>query len=161
MKIAILGAGISGLALARFLIEGGLPREHVTLFEGSRAVGGLCASKTVEGFTYDVTGGHILYSKDAPAMAWMKACAGGDGAFVAQERHTKIRFGDRWVHYPFENGLGDLPQSANFDCLKGYIEAWHRRQVDGSRAPEQFGAFIKSEIAKWGRVVKASGATAE
>ncbi len=143
MKIAILGAGISGLALARFLIEGGLPREQVTLFEGSRAVGGLCASKTVEGFTYDVTGGHILYSKDASAMAWMKACAGGDAAFVAQERHTKIRFGDRWVHYPFETGLGDLPQSANFDCLRGYIEAWHRRQVDGSQAPAQFGAWVR------------------
>lgn len=143
MKIAILGAGISGLALARFLIEGGLPRERVTLFEAARSVGGLCASKSVEGFTYDVTGGHILYSKDARAMAWMKECAGGESAFVEQERHTKIRFADRWVHYPFENGLGDLPQQANFDCLKGYIEAWQRRSVDGSRAPAQFGAWVR------------------
>jgi protoporphyrinogen oxidase len=143
VKTAILGAGVSGLALARFLIEAGFPRELISLFEASPRVGGLCASKTVDGFTYDVTGGHILYSKDAPAMQWMKDCAGGDAAFVKRDRHTKIRFEDRWVHYPFENGLGDLPPQANFDCLKGYIEAWHRRQVTGSSAPTRFGDWVR------------------
>ncbi len=129
--------------MARFLLEGGLARKDVTLFEAAPAVGGLCASKTVAGFTYDVTGGHILYSKDAAAMRWMKDAAGGDTAFVAKERRTKIRFGDRWVHYPFENGLSDLPAQANFDCLKGYIEAWHKRQMDGSSAPDAFGAWVR------------------
>ncbi len=143
MKIAILGAGVSGLALGRFLIERGFPREDVHLFEAQRKPGGLCHSKTVDGFTYDVTGGHILFSKDVAAMQWMKDCAGGDQAFLRRNRHTKIRFGDRWVHYPFENGLGDLPADANFDCLKGYIEAWHRRQVDKGAAPNSFGQWVR------------------
>jgi protoporphyrinogen oxidase len=143
MKLAILGAGVSGLSLARFLIEGGFPADDVHLFEAARAVGGLCRSKTVDGFTYDVAGGHILYSKDAAAMAWMKACAGGEQAFVKKDRHTRIRFEDRWVHYPFENGLGDLPPQANFDCLSGYVRAWHRRQVDGSSAPAEFGRWVR------------------
>jgi protoporphyrinogen oxidase len=143
MNIAILGAGVSGLALARFLLEGGHARDGVTVFEAASAVGGLCRSKTVDGFTYDVTGGHILYSKDAAAMRWMKDAAGGDSAFVEQRRETKIRFEDRWVHYPFENGLSDLPPQANFDCLKGYVDAWHRRRTDGSGAPESFGAWVR------------------
>jgi protoporphyrinogen oxidase len=143
VKLAILGAGVSGLALARFLIEGGLPREDVHLFEAARSVGGLCGSKTVDGFTYDVTGGHILYSKDAPAMQWMKDCAGGERAFVRRDRNTKIRFEDRWVHYPFENGLGDLPPQANFDCLKGYVEAWSRRQIERSAAPQSFDQWVR------------------
>jgi protoporphyrinogen oxidase len=143
LKTAILGAGVSGLALARMLVEGGLAQSDVHLFEASDSIGGLCRSKTVEGFTYDVAGGHILYSKDAPTMAWMKACAGGDAAFVRRERHTKIRFADRWVHYPFENGLGDLPAQANFDCLKGYVEAWHARQVNGTAAPSDFKSWIR------------------
>ena len=105
--------------------------------------GGLCHSKTVDGYTYDVTGGHILFSKDAAAMQWMKDKAGGDAAFVKNDRNTKIRFGREWVHYPFENGLGDLPKEANFDCLKGYVEAWHRRQVDGSSAPAEFGKWVR------------------
>jgi len=143
VKIAILGAGVSGLALGRFLLERGFPREDVHLFEAQRTPGGLCHSKTVDGFTYDVTGGHILFSKDVAAMQWMKDCAGGDQAFLRRNRHTKIRFGDRWVHYPFENGLGDLPPDANFDCLKGYIEAWHRRQVDKGAAPNEFGQWVR------------------
>ena len=143
MKIAILGAGISGLSLARFLVEGGLDAADVHLFESAPVVGGLCGSKTVGGFTYDVAGGHILYSKDRPAMDWMKACAGGEGAFEQHDRTTKIRFGNRWVHYPFENGLGDLPSEANFDCLSGYIDAWHRRVTDGSSAPAEFGRWVR------------------
>ena len=143
MKIAILGAGVSGLSLARFLVEGGLDAGSVHVFEAGAEVGGLCRSRTVEGFTYDIAGGHILYSKDAPAMQWMKDCAGGDAAFVQKDRHTRIRFEDRWVNYPFENGLGDLPPQANFECLRGYVAAWHERRVSGSAAPADFGSWIR------------------
>ena len=142
MKTAILGAGVSGLALARRLCEGGLQVSDLHLFEAGPEIGGLCRSKTVDGFTYDVSGGHILFSKDAPTMQWMRDCAGGDDAFVRRDRNTKIRFDDRWVHYPFENGLGDLPDGPKFDCLKGYVEAWHARKVDGSTAPTDFKTWI-------------------
>jgi len=143
VRIAILGAGVSGLALARFLVEGGLAPDAITLFEADSVAGGLCRSKTVDGFTYDVAGGHILFSKDTAAMQWMKDQAGGDEAFVQRDRHTKIRFEDRWVHYPFENGIGDLPQEANYDCLAGYVKAWHERQITGSTAPSEFGKWIQ------------------
>jgi protoporphyrinogen oxidase len=143
VKIAILGAGVSGLALARFLVEGGADASNVHLFEADAVVGGLCRSKTVDGYTYDVAGGHILYSKDAAAMRWMKDCAGGDAAFVRKDRHTRIRYEQRWVNYPFENGLGDLPPQANFECIKGYVEAWHKRQMDRSSAPADFKSWIR------------------
>ncbi len=143
MKLAILGAGISGLTLARTLAEGGFDLEDVTLFESAGSAGGLCASRKVEGFTYDVAGGHILYSRDTELMDWMKAEAGGPEAFSTRSRNTKIRFEDRWVHYPFENGLGDLPAQANYDCLVGYIKAWHARQVSKSQAPADFGTWIQ------------------
>ena len=142
MKIAILGAGVSGLALARTLVERGHPLSSVHLFEAGSVIGGLCRSKTVDGFTYDISGGHILFSKDAEVMQWMKDCAGGDDAFVRRDRNTKIRFEDRWVQYPFENGLGDLPDQAKFDCLKGYVESWHQRKMDGSEAPLDFKSWI-------------------
>ena len=143
MKTAILGAGVSGLALARSMVERGFAASDLHLFEADSKPGGLCHSKTVDGFTYDVTGGHILYSKDADAMQWIKDCSGGDEAYCTRDRHTKIRFEDKWVRYPFENGLGDLPKQANFDCLKGYVEAWHARTTDGSSAPTSFGDWVQ------------------
>jgi len=143
VKIAILGAGVSGLALARFLVEGGVSADSISLFEAGARVGGLCQSKTVEGYTYDVAGGHILYSKDAAVLAWMKQCAGGDAAFVEKQRNTRIRFEHRWVNYPFENGLGDLPPQANFECMRGYVQAWHKREMEKSSAPASFGAWIR------------------
>jgi protoporphyrinogen oxidase len=143
VQIAILGAGVSGLALARFLNEGGVPLDDLTLFEAAGVAGGLCRSKSVDGFTYDRAGGHILFSKDAAAMQWMKDQSGGDDAFVKRERHTRIRFEDRWVQYPFENGLGDLPPEANFECLAGYVHAWHARKASGSEAPADFKRWIR------------------
>ena len=143
VKTAILGAGVSGLALARFLVESGHDAADIVLFEAAAKTGGLCESKTVDGFTYDTSGGHILFSKDAEAMQWMKDAAGGDDVFVTCDRNTKIRFDDRWVHYPFENGLGDLPEQANFDCLKGYVEAWHKRKSGASVAPGDFKSWVQ------------------
>lgn len=143
MKLAILGAGVSGLSLARFLVEGGHPARDITMFEADAVPGGLCRSKTVDGFTYDVSGGHILYSKDKAAMQWMKDMAGGDDAFVEKQRHTRIRYGQRWINYPFENGLGDLPPEANFECLRGYVRAWHERTHSRSSAPDAFGAWVR------------------
>ncbi len=143
MKTAILGAGVSGLSLARFLIEGGVPAEELHLFEASNEVGGLCRSKTVEGFTYDRAGGHILYSKDAEARDWMVGCTGGAEAFVETARQTRIRFGECWVHYPFENGLCDLPPDVNRECIEGYVAAYEARTNSGSSAPEDFDAWVQ------------------
>jgi len=143
LKLAILGAGVSGLALARQLVLRGHSLSDIHLFEAGPVAGGLCRSKTVEGFTYDISGGHILYSKDAEAMEWMKEESGGEDGHVRRDRNTKIRFDDRWVHYPFENGLGDLPDGPKFDCLKGYVEAWHRREMEKTTAPRDFASWVR------------------
>lgn len=143
MKTAILGAGVSGLALARALIEGGLDANDITLFEAAPVAGGLCRSKVIDGFTYDLAGGHILFSKKKEILDWMQTAGGGSEAFEERQRNTAIRFEDRWVRYPFENGIGDLPEQANYECLAGYVHAWHQRKLTGSEAPADFGAWIQ------------------
>jgi protoporphyrinogen oxidase len=143
VKLAILGAGVSGLALARQLMLRGYNLSDLHLFEANSVAGGLCRSKTIDGFTYDISGGHILYSKDSEVMDWMKEEAGGEEAFCKRDRNTKIRFEDRWVQYPFENGLGDLPDGPKFDCLQGYVQAWHLREKEHSEAPADFAAWVR------------------
>jgi protoporphyrinogen oxidase len=136
VRTAILGGGVSGLTLARRLREAGL---ECVVFEAAAKTGGLCASESVDGYTYDVAGGHILYSKDRTVLDWMIAQV--DGGCERRERHTKIYLDGRFVHYPFENGLGDLDKPQTFECLMGYLDAaWKRR--NGARAPKDFRDWI-------------------
>ena len=67
MKIAILGGGISGVALARMLAADG---HRVVVLEKAERPGGLCKSRSASGFTFDEAGGHILFSKDKRVLQW-------------------------------------------------------------------------------------------
>ncbi|HON40057.1 MAG TPA: NAD(P)-binding protein, partial [Methanoculleus sp.] len=61
MKSAILGGGLTGMTLARLLHERG---GRVIVLEGNDKVGGLCRSRTEAGFTFDIGGSHIIFSRD-------------------------------------------------------------------------------------------------
>jgi protoporphyrinogen oxidase len=138
VKIAILGAGISGTALARLLAADG---HRVTVLERSERAGGLCKSRRYGEFTFDEAGGHILFSKDKRVLDWQLARCGGEAGTVRTVRNTKIRWHDRWVPYPFENGVGHLTKDAIVDCLAGYIEAYAGRKA-GTPCPDNFGDWI-------------------
>ena len=138
MKIAILGGGISGVSLARMCAADG---HDVTVLEKSDRAGGLCKSRNVDGFTFDEAGGHILFSKRSDVLDWQIARCGGPDGVVKTERQTRIRWHDRWVPYPFENGVGHLTKEAIIDCLKHYIDAYVERQK-GTPCPENFKDWI-------------------
>jgi protoporphyrinogen oxidase len=138
LRIAILGGGISGTALARLCAT---DDHDVVVLEKTDRAGGLCKSRVVDGFTFDEAGGHIMFSKDRRVLDWMKARVGGEADLVRTERQTKIRWHDRWVSYPFENGVGELTPEANVECMEGYIEAYVQRRL-GTPCPENFGDWI-------------------
>jgi protoporphyrinogen oxidase len=138
LKIAILGAGISGTTLARLLATDG---HQVVVLEKTDRAGGLCKSQNVDGFTFDEAGGHIMFSKDQDVMAWMIEQAGGEDAVHQSNRNTKIRWHDRWVPYPFENGVGHLTKEAIVECMDGYIESYVDRRL-GTACPTNFKDWI-------------------
>jgi len=144
MKIAILGGGISGVALARLLAADG---HRVTVLEKAERGGGLCKSRRYGEFTFDEAGGHILFSKDKDVLAWQLDRCGGEAGTVRTVRNTKIRWHDRWVPYPFENGVGHLTKEAIVDCLAGYIEAFATRRA-GAPCPANFGDWIDWRLGK-------------
>ncbi|MBL8730981.1 MAG: FAD-dependent oxidoreductase [Planctomycetes bacterium] len=142
MKIAVLGGGISGVALARQLAGDG---HRVVVLERAERPGGLCKSRRYGEFTFDEAGGHILFSKDKRVLDWQLARCGGDAGTVRTERNTKIRWHDRWVPYPFENGVGHLTKEAIVDCIKGYVEAHVARRL-GAPCPANFGDWIQWQM---------------
>jgi protoporphyrinogen oxidase len=139
VKIAILGGGISGAALARMLAADG---HRVVVLEKAERAGGLCKSRRYGEFTFDEAGGHIVFSKDKKVLDWQIDRCGGEDGVVKTVRNTKIRWHDRWVPYPFENGVGHLTKEAIVDCLAGYIEAFAQRRA-GAPCPPNFGDWIQ------------------
>jgi protoporphyrinogen oxidase len=112
MRVGILGGGITGVAIQRFL-----DHDSVVL-EADDQPGGLCRTFFKEGFGYDL-GGHILFSKNKRVNELVDQLLGEN---INQcRRSNKILYGDRYVKYPFENDLGSLAPEDAYDCLIGYL----------------------------------------
>jgi protoporphyrinogen oxidase len=113
MKIGILGGGISGLTLQRFL-------EHPSeVLEKAPVVGGLCRTFWKDGFGFDI-GGHILFSKHPHVNELVNRLLGDNINHC--KRANKILFKGRYVKYPFENDLGSLDKQDAYECLIGYLK---------------------------------------
>ena len=137
MKTAILGGGLSGLTLARFLQEQG---EEVVVLEAEPEYGGLCQSKTDQGFTFDTGGSHIIFSHDGEVLAFMRRMIAGNEQ--RNNRTTKIFYKQRFVKYPFENGLSDLPREDRFFCINGFIKTLIAVEKGEIPAPVNFREWI-------------------
>ncbi len=117
MKTVILGGGLTGVTLLRLLKEQG---EDVLVLEQSSRPGGLCRSISANGFTFDMGGSHIIFSRDTEVLSFMHKVLGNNRG--ERDRDTKVRFKDRYVRYPFENGLSDLSKEDCFTCLNEFIK---------------------------------------
>jgi protoporphyrinogen oxidase len=134
---AILGGGLSGLTLARLLHERG---EQVIVFEAGPQIGGLCRSRTEKGFTFDTGGSHIIFSKDDEVLAFMRRMIAGNEQ--RNERNTKIFYKGRFVKYPFENGLYELPEEDRFFCISSFIKTLIAVEKGELAPPRNFREWI-------------------
>ncbi len=69
MRIAIIGAGISGCTMARLLKDRG---HEVVIFEKEPRAGGLCSTAVHEGRPYQLFGPHNLHTRSEPVIAFLR-----------------------------------------------------------------------------------------
>ncbi|MDD1669418.1 MAG: FAD-dependent oxidoreductase [Methanomicrobiales archaeon] len=117
VKWAVLGGGLAGVTLARLLHERG---DEVSVLEKEPETGGLCRSRIEGGFTFDTGGSHVIFSRDEEVLAFMHLVLGENRE--ARDRRTKIFYKGRYVKYPFENGLSDLPKEDLFFCIYEFVK---------------------------------------
>ena len=120
--IVILGGGLAGLATAYFLRD--VP--HVVL-EADRVAGGLCRSRTIDGFVFDYTG-HLLHVRDPRTTQLLDDLWPSTFAVVA--RNASIRTRGVTLPFPFQANLHGLPKRIVADCILGAAEALARPVPD-------------------------------
>lgn len=126
MKIAVLGAGVSGLSVARLLNDMG---HEVTVFEKESKVGGLARSRITDGILYDPHGGHILNSKKTEVMEWAFSLLPKE-KWQFTPRNAKIYFNGKFVSYPFELSLCELDIDDAVNCVHDFILAQNGEEPD-------------------------------
>lgn len=122
--IVILGGGLAGLATAYFLKDA----PHVVL-EAESEPGGLCRSRSVDGFVFDYTG-HLLHMRDPRALKLLATL--WPETFAVVERNAQIRTRGVTVPFPFQANLHGLPGEVIADCILGAAEALRRPVPDDS-----------------------------
>ena len=126
MEIAVLGAGISGLSVARMLKEKG---HSVIVYEKNPNAGGLARTRVTNGYTYDMHGGHIFNSKHPEVVDWVFSLLPKD-KWKFTVRNSKIYFGGKYVSYPFELSLCELDPKLAADCCRDFVEAQNGPEPD-------------------------------
>ena len=103
MKVAVIGAGITGISCARLLKDAGV---KVSIFEKSDYKGGLvrCTLEKNDVLFHRV-GGHVFNSKDSEVNDWFWGFFDKDSEFYAAKRRAVIFKNNKFINYPIENSL--------------------------------------------------------
>ena len=107
-KIAIIGAGISGMSSAHFLKN----KFDVTIFEKESRPGGLIKCRRVNGSLFHTCGGHVFNSKRQDVLDWFWSYFNREEEFIKADRNscvfmekndTSLMHDD--IPYPIENHM--------------------------------------------------------
>jgi len=144
-RVVILGAGISGLALAARIA----PLSEVTVLEAEMSVGGLAKTIRHKGFFLDLAP-HPLYSTQASHQAVIADLRRKMGKDLFEiERKSAVWFNGRLFKYPLK--MRDILSKLSYGETLGYglSFVWARLLYSlGRRGRDDFASWVK---ARYGR----------
>jgi len=99
-RVAIIGAGVSGLSMAHLLKD----EYEVTIFEKEETPGGLIRCLNIDGSLFHQCGGHVFNSKNQEVLEWFWNFFDRDREFTKSDRNSVIFMDDGTrITYPIEN----------------------------------------------------------
>ncbi len=113
-KIAVIGAGISGLSIAQMLKS----TFEVEVYEAGDRPGGLVSCDRIDDVLFHKVGGHVFNSKNQQVLDWFWSFFDKNSEFVSAKRNAKIYFEGQLIGYPIENYLYQLDESKADIILK-------------------------------------------
>lgn len=105
----VIGGGVSGLSYAMFC-----GRDCIVL-EKDDTLGGYCRTTRRNGFVWDYSG-HFFHFQDAHIKELVLAGLDAD-ATVTVDKHTRIKYRDRLIDFPFQKNIHQLDKDEFIDCL--------------------------------------------
>jgi len=131
VRTLIVGAGVSGLATAAALSERG-ERDYLVV-ERDSEIGGYCKTVKKAGFAWDYSG-HFFHFKHPEIEAWLRERMVGQ-RLVEVEKKSFIDYKGRWIDFPFQKNIHQLPQVDFVECLYDLYFARAPRELLGEHAP--------------------------
>jgi len=132
----ILGAGWAGLLYAKQELKKGV--KNLSLIEADKKgnFGGLLKSQVINGFTFDIGGPHLLFSKDKTILSEIIKFLGDNCSLRA--RNNFVYYNDQFIPYPFENGIYKLSADKRVKFVYGIIERMVNIAKNKEWRPETF-----------------------
>lgn len=106
-KATVIGSGISGLSVARMLPD----TYEVEIMESAAKQGGLIKCDRIDGNLFHRVGGHVFNSKNGTVLNWFWQHFNRNEEFLQATRNAKILFDGKYIGYPLENYLYQLPEA--------------------------------------------------
>ncbi len=120
VELAVLGCGWAGVSTAYHLLKS-YPSLDIVCIESSNRLGGLLKTEIYEGFTFDVGGSHVIFSRNDDVLQSILSLLGDN--IVEHRRKSYVYLNGAYIPYPFENGIYVLPSEKRAEILISFIEA--------------------------------------
>lgn len=106
-NVYVFGTGISGLSIGKLLAD----KFNVKVCDKADKIGGLIKCSTENGVLFHRVGGHVFNSRNQKVLDWFWSFFDKENEFIAATRNAKILMNGKYVGYPIENYLFQLPEN--------------------------------------------------
>jgi protoporphyrinogen oxidase len=128
VRTLIIGAGVTGLATAAALSGHG--DDDYLVLEADREIGGWCKTVKKDGFVWDYSG-HFFHFRHPEIERWLVDRMPGQRIRLVQRKNF-VAYKGRFVDFPFQKNIHQLPQDEFIDCLH---DVYFARSSDVKRDP--------------------------
>ncbi len=139
-KYLIIGAGISGLTFANYC------KGDYVIIEKENEVGGYCRTIKEGEYVWDYAGHFFHFNTEEFKLKFLNQMPKED--IIYNDKCTKIVHGDRFIDFPFQTNIHQLPKQEFIDCLYDLFNKQEKEKYDNF-LDMLYGKFGKSIVEKF------------